>query len=139
MALQTKHKETTFHVGDTVAVHQKVVEKDKERTQIFEGTVISIKGKDGNKMFTVRKISYDAVGVERIWPLFSPWIKKIIVKKQGSTRRAKLYYLRGRTGKEALKVKRKEVKKPADEKPKPWKIRRKSSRKTSSKKQLQDS
>lgn len=139
MALEAQHKETTFHVGDTVAVHQKVVEKDKERTQIFEGVVISIKGGSNNKMFTVRKISYDGVGVERIWPLISPWIKKIVVIKQAKVRRAKLYYLRKLTGKEALKVKRKEVKKtdteikPADEKSKPRKTGRKPGRKTPSK------
>ena len=145
MALEAKHKETTFHVGDTVAVHQKVVEKDKERTQIFEGVVISIKGGGNNKMFTVRKISYDGVGVERIWPLISPWIKKIVVIKEGKVRRAKLYYLRKLTGKEALKVKRKEVRKvvPAtavakamkvkDEKPKSRKTGRKPGRKTPSK------
>jgi large subunit ribosomal protein L19 len=81
-----------FSVGDTVAVHQKVQEGDKTRTQIFEGVVIKI---DRNaKSFTVRKVS-DGIGVERIWPLASPWLEKIVVKKKAKRiRRAKLYYLR---------------------------------------------
>ncbi len=147
MALQAQHKNTTFHVGDTVAVHQKIIEKDKKRSQVFEGVVISIKGHGNNKTFTVRKIASHAVGVERIWPLISPWIKKIVVKKQGRVRRAKLYYLRKRKGKQALKVKTVDVKKvrkkgPSSakasegksEKKKSRKARRRVSRKTSSKK-----
>ena len=82
-------------------------EGEKIRTQPFEGIVIAIKGRGENKMFTVRKIGADAIGVERIWPDNSPWIEKVVVKKQGRVRRAKLYYLRKRVGKKAKKVKQK--------------------------------
>lgn len=94
MANIGKWKDTEFHVGDTIDVHQKVIEDKKTRIQIFEGIVISIKGRAENKSFTVRKITSGNVGVERIWPLASPWIKKVVVKKKGKVRRAKLYYLR---------------------------------------------
>lgn len=94
MANIAKWKDTEFHVGDTVAVHQKFKEDDKVRTQIFEGTVIVIRGRGENKTFTVRKIAAGGIGVERIWPFISPWITKIVVKKEGHVRRAKLYYLR---------------------------------------------
>lgn len=94
MANIAKWKETVFHVGDKVSVHQKFKEEDKIRTQIFEGIVIAIRGRGENKTFAVRKISAGGIGVERIWPLISPWIKKIVVKKKGKVRRAKLYYLR---------------------------------------------
>jgi large subunit ribosomal protein L19 len=87
-----------FHVGDTVKVHVRVKEGEKERVQIFEGTVIAMKGGSINESFTVRKISY-GVGVERVFPLHSPLIKKIEIKKKGDVRRAKLYYLRERVGK----------------------------------------
>lgn len=103
----------TFNVGDTIRVHQKIKEGDKERIQVFEGIVIAIKGRGVNKMFTVRKISADAVGVERIWPLESPSIAKIEVKKQGDVRRAKLYYLRKLVGKERTNLKEKKSEKPA--------------------------
>ena len=94
MANVVKWKDVEFHVGDIIAVHQKIKEDDKIHTQIFEGTVIAIKGREENKSFTVRKIASGAIGVERIWPLISPWITKIVVKKKGNVRRAKLYYLR---------------------------------------------
>ena len=94
MANKAKWQDVEFHVGDTVAVHQKIKEGDKTRIQIFEGTVIAIKGREENKGFTVRKIASGGIGVERIWPLISPWITKIVVKKKGRVRRAKLYYLR---------------------------------------------
>lgn len=111
-------KTTTFHVGDTVRVHYKLIEKEKvtgktkrevkeeshERTQVYEGIVIAIKGVSENMMFTVRRIAAGHVGIERIFPLVSPWIKKIEVKKAGKVRRAKLYYLRGRQGKSATKI-----------------------------------
>jgi large subunit ribosomal protein L19 len=107
-----------FHVGDTVRVHYKLIEKEKiagktkrevkeethERTQVFEGIVIGIKGSGANCMFTVRKIGVAAVGIERIFPLASPWIKKLEVKKFGNVRRAKLYYLRGKQGREATRI-----------------------------------
>ncbi len=131
MARQIKFNDTVFAVGDTVIVYQKIQEEKKMRTQAFEGVVISIKGRGENKMFTVRKIASGGIGVERIWPVNSPWIEKIEVKKQGKVRRAKLYYLRQRKGRAALRIK---TKKPADEKKKPRKTRRKPSRKRAKKK-----
>lgn len=89
-----------FATGDTVRVHQIVVEGNKERVQVFEGVVIRRKGRGGNSTFTVRKISY-TVGVERVFPLHSPRLKKIEVKQRGKVRRARLYYLRDLTGKAA--------------------------------------
>jgi large subunit ribosomal protein L19 len=86
--------------GATVKVYHKIVEGDKERIQIFEGTVISIRGDKDNKMLTVRKISR-GVGVERIFPLNSPVITKIEIKKLAKVRRAKLFYLRHKKGAEA--------------------------------------
>ncbi len=89
-----------FGPGDTVAVHTKVREGDKERIQVFEGVVIKRKGSGINATFTVRKIS-NGVGVERIFPLHSPNIEKLVRLKSGRVRRAKLYYLRGLRGKAA--------------------------------------
>ncbi len=89
-----------FNVGDTVNIHYKVREGDKERIQQYEGVVIGIKGAGANKTFTVRKISNN-VGVERIFPLYTPFIAKLEVKKEGKVRRAKLYYLRELRGKAA--------------------------------------
>lgn len=105
MANQAKFGETTFSVGDTVVVSQKIIEGDKTRLQPFEGIVIAIRGREENKTFTVRKVATGGIGVERIWPLASPWITKIKVKKKGKARRAKLYYLRKKVGKKATKVK----------------------------------
>jgi len=105
MANQAKFGETTFNVGDTVVVSQKIIEGGKTRIQNFEGLVIAIRGNGENKTFTVRKIAVGGIGVERIWPLNSPWITKIKVKKKGKVRRAKLYYLRKKTTKKATKVK----------------------------------
>lgn len=87
-----------FSVGDTVRVHAIVKEGGKERVQVFEGIVIAKKGGGINETFTVRKVSY-GVGVERVFPLHSPLVKKIEVKRKGDVRRAKLYYLRERLGK----------------------------------------
>ena len=89
---------TAFKIGDTVDVHVKIVEGEKERVQIFTGIVISRKGGGINESFTVRRL-VGSEGVERVWPLHSPSIDKIEVKKSGKVRRAKLYYLRERTGK----------------------------------------
>jgi large subunit ribosomal protein L19 len=89
-----------FGPGDTVRVHVKVVEGNRERIQVFEGTVISRRGKGVSETFTVRKLS-GGVGVERVFPLHSPKIERIEVARQGRVRRAKLYYLRGRVGKRA--------------------------------------
>lgn len=90
-----------FQSGDTVNVHYRVREGDKERIQQFEGVVISRRGSGANKTFIVRKISAGNIGVERIFPLYSPFIAKIEVKKRGDVRRSKLYYLRERQGKSA--------------------------------------
>lgn len=95
-----------FHVGDTIGVSVNVIEGDKERVQIFKGIVMGIKGSGISKTFRVRKIS-NGVGVERIFPVNSPRIAKIEIIKHGSVRRAKLYYLRGLTGKAATKIKEK--------------------------------
>ncbi len=89
-----------FNSGDTVVVQVKVVEGDRERLQAFEGVVIRRRNRGFNSAFTVRKISYGE-GVERTFPLYSPAIANIEVKRRGRVRRAKLYYLRGRTGKAA--------------------------------------
>jgi len=107
-----------FHVGDIVRVHYKLIEKEKtsgkakkevkettrERLQVFEGMVIAIKNREENVMFTVRRIGAQAIGVERIFPLNSPWIRKFEVKRYGDVRRAKLYYLRDKVGKAAQRV-----------------------------------
>lgn len=96
-----------FKTGDTVNVHYRVREGDKERIQQFEGIVISRRGSGANQTFIVRKISAGNIGVERIFPLFSPFIAKIELRKQGDIKRSKLYYLRDRQGK-AARVKEKE-------------------------------
>ena len=88
----------SFRPGDTVRVHSRIVEGDKERVQSFEGVVIARKGGGTRETFTVRKTSY-GVGVERIFPVHSPQIEKIEVIRLGKVRRAKLYYLRNLTGK----------------------------------------
>ena len=87
-----------FHVGDNVRVHVKIREGDKERIQIFSGTVISRRGKGGNESFTVRRISH-GVGVERVFPVHSPYIAKLEVESASRVRRAKLGFMRSRTGK----------------------------------------
>lgn len=93
-----------FAVGDTVKVHTKVVEGQKERIQIFSGVVIGRRGHGLNETFTVRRISYGE-GVERVFPLHSPRIDNVEVERRGKVRRAKLNYLRTRIGKKALAVK----------------------------------
>lgn len=83
-----------FRAGDTVAVHYNILEGNRRRNQVFEGVVISRKGGGSREMFTVRKVSF-GVGVERIFPVHSPLINKIEIKRTGSVRKAKLYYIRG--------------------------------------------
>ncbi len=100
-----------FEIGDTVRVHYKIVEGNKERIQVYEGVVIAIDNKGISKTFTVRKISFD-VGVERIFPVFSPKIAKIEVMRKARIRQAKLYFLRERRGKSA-KLKEKKFSKKA--------------------------
>lgn len=92
-----------IEIGDTVKVHVKIREGDKERIQLFEGTIIARKGSGVSETFTVRRVSY-GVGVERVFPLHSPNVAKVEVVRHGRVRRSKLYYLRDRVGK-AAKVK----------------------------------
>lgn len=103
-----RKKMPTFDIGDTVDVHFRIKEENKMRIQVFSGIVIGRKGGGLREMFTVRRISYGE-GVERVFPLHSPLIEKIAIKKKGKVRRAKLYYLRGKIGKKATKVKEKIV------------------------------
>ncbi len=104
---QFRKNPADFGVGDTVRVHTKVVEGDKERIQIFAGVVIGRRGRGLNETFTVRRISYGE-GVERVFPMHSPRVDKIEVERKGSVRRAKLTYLRKRVGKGAVAVKERE-------------------------------
>ena len=106
---QFRKDDAKFAVGDSVKVHTKVVEGDKERIQVFSGVVIGKRGRGLNETFTVRRISYGE-GVVRIFPLHSPRVDKIEVERKGSVRRAKLTYLRKRLGKGATLVKEKEGK-----------------------------
>jgi large subunit ribosomal protein L19 len=106
---QYRKEAVKFAIGDSVRVHTKVVEGDKERIQVFAGVVIGRRGHGLNEMFTVRRISYGE-GVERIFPIHSPRVDKVEVERTGSVRRAKLTYLRKRIGKGATLVKEKEAK-----------------------------
>ncbi|HHU71596.1 MAG TPA: 50S ribosomal protein L19 [Clostridiales bacterium] len=99
-AEQLKETVDNFGVGDTVRVHAKVKEGNRERTQVFEGTVIKRQNGGARETFTVRKTS-NGVGVEKTWPLHSPIVEKIEVVRHGKVRRAKLFYLRDRVGKKA--------------------------------------
>lgn len=99
-AAQLKAEVTPFRVGDTVKVYAKVKEGNRERIQVFEGTVLKRQGGGARETFTVRKLS-NGVGVEKTWPLHSPVIEKIEVTRRGKVRRAKLNYLRQRVGKAA--------------------------------------
>ncbi|GIV61846.1 MAG: 50S ribosomal protein L19 [Rhodothermaceae bacterium] len=99
-ATQLRDDIPAFNPGDTVNVHVRVIEGEKERIQQFQGVVIAFKGSGARRTFTVRKVS-NGVGVERIFPLYSPKIAKIEVVRYGRVRRAKLYYLRERRGKSA--------------------------------------
>ena len=102
-AAQLKESVTEFNVGDTIKVYAKIKEGEKERIQVFEGTVLKRQGGGARETFTVRKTS-NGVGVEKTWPLHSPNVDKIEVVRRGKARRAKLNYLRSRVGK-AAKVK----------------------------------
>jgi large subunit ribosomal protein L19 len=118
MGIFLKHNDTIVHIGDTVRVHYKIIEKDivagktkkekheeqKERLQVFEGMVIAIRGAGANQNFVVRRLGVANVGIERIFPVVSPWIAKIEVKKLGKVKRAKLYYLRTKTKKEIARI-----------------------------------
>jgi large subunit ribosomal protein L19 len=104
---QFRKEPAKFNVGDSVKVHTKVVEGDKERIQVFAGVVIGRRGRGLNETFTVRRISYGE-GVERVFPIHSPRVERVEVERQGNVRRAKLTYLRKRIGKGATMVKEKE-------------------------------
>ncbi len=105
-----KKEPPQFDIGDQVDVHQRILEGEKERTQVFSGTVIAKKGEGMREMFVVRRI-VQGEGVERVFPLHSPKIAKVEVKRTGVVRRAKLYYLRDRVGK-ATRLRERKVKVP---------------------------
>ena len=105
---QLRKEALEFAVGDAVKVHTRVIEGDKERIQVFAGLVIGRRGHGINETFTVRRISYGE-GVERVFPVHSPRIDKVVVERQGKVRRAKLTYLRERIGKRALAVKARDM------------------------------
>lgn len=105
MAISLKIKDINVHVGDIVRLHLRIQEGDKERVQVFEGMVLAIRGRTlENKTFTVRKMASGNIGVERIFPVVSPWITKIEVKKTGVTRRAKMYYVRKQSARQVAQV-----------------------------------
>lgn len=107
MAINFTAYDQTVAVGDTVRIHQEISEGGKKRIQIFEGIVIAIKNRGTGKSFTVRKIATGGIGVEKIFPVNLPSIKKIEVKRKGHVRRSKLYYLRERAGKAATRIREK--------------------------------
>ena len=107
-SLKPQETAPQFEIGDTVDVHTRIVEGDKERVQVFSGTVIMRKGRGTNETFTVRRIVNNE-GVERIFPVHSPFIAKLIVKRGGESRRAKLFYLRDRVGKAVRLVEKRKV------------------------------
>lgn len=104
MAIKAVIKDVEVGVGDTINVSVLLVEGEKTRLQSFRGVVIKIKGREENRSFVVRRVAIGNIGVERIWPVNSPWIKKIEILKKGNPRRAKLTYLKNRHGGEALKI-----------------------------------
>ncbi|HAZ08381.1 MAG TPA: 50S ribosomal protein L19 [Elusimicrobia bacterium] len=99
-AMEEKKTTPEFRAGDTVKVHMKVKEGDSERVQVFEGTVISRRGRGASETYTVRKVSF-GVGVERTFPISTPHVEKVELVRAGKARRSRLYYLRGLTGKSA--------------------------------------
>ena len=107
-ARYAKSEHPAFRPGDTIKVYVRVIEGDKERAQMFQGVVVNTRGAGTNATFTVRKVS-DGIGVERIFPIHSPSISKIVVARRGQVRRAKLYYLREKTGKGAKITEKKTV------------------------------
>ena len=116
MANHLTYNDKEFSVGDTIRVHVSIKEEgDKTRIQVFEGILIAVDNRESNKMFTVRKIGTDSIGIERIFPVDAPFIANIELKKAGKVRRAKLHYLRGRVGKTATNIKQNlETEAPAD-------------------------
>lgn len=110
MALSALHGTTEFSIGDVVRVHQRIQEGDKTRIQVFEGMLIALRGEKGSKSFVVRRIGSGGIGIERIFPLFSPMIEKVEVKSKGNVRRSKLYYLRTKSAREVAEVTKKKSK-----------------------------
>lgn len=107
MAQYLDYKGLEISTGDTVRIHQEIVDGDKKRIQIFEGIVIAIKNRNEGKSLTVRKLGANSIGVEKIFPTMLPSIKNIEVKRKGAVRRSKLYFLRDKVGKAATRVKEK--------------------------------
>lgn len=107
MAKFFTHSDLIITVGDTIKVHQEVLEGDKKRIQGFEGLVLAVNNRGAGQSFTVRKIATGGIGVEKIFPVQLPSITKIEIKRTGLVKRGKLYYLRERVGKQAIKVKEK--------------------------------
>lgn len=107
-AKYAKAEHPEFRPGDTIKVYVRVIEGDKERAQMFQGVVVNTRGSGTSRTFTVRKVS-DGIGVERIFPIHSPNISKIVIARRGKVRRAKLFYLRKKTGKAAKIAERKTV------------------------------
>ena len=105
-----KSDKPQFDIGDTVDVHTRIIEGEKERIQVFSGTVLMRKGRGINETFTVRRIVNNE-GVERIFPLHSPFISKVVVRRSGQSRRAKLFYLRKRVGKAVRLTEKRKVRK----------------------------
>lgn len=105
-----RSEQPQFEIGDTVDVHTRIIEGEKERVQVFSGTVIMRRGRGINETFTVRRIVNNE-GVERIFPVHSPFIAKLVVKRGGEARRAKLFYLRDRVGKAVRLVEKRKAKK----------------------------
>lgn len=114
MSQHFTYHQQTISSGDTVRIHQEIIEDKKKRIQIFEGIVIAIKNRGRGKTMTIRKIAANSIGVEKIFPVFLPSIKKIQIKRQGQVKRAKLYYLRAKLGKAATRVKEKSTFTQAD-------------------------
>ena len=121
-AKEMKKEVADVHIGDTVKVHMRIVEGEKERIQVIEGVVIKMRGGGARKTLTVRKISF-GIGVERIFPIHSPRVEKIDIVKRAKIRQAKLYYLRELRGKAARLKERKPIRPTtkAKKKPKRWK------------------
>lgn len=109
MAQHFSFQDQDISTGDTVRIHQQIVEGDKKRIQVYEGIVIAIKNRGVGKTFTVRKIGSNGIGVEKIFPVNMPSIVKVEVKSKGAVRRSKLYYLRDRIGKAASRIKEKSI------------------------------
>lgn len=104
MAISTQIKGVAVHVGDILRLHQRIIEGEKERVQIFEGLLIGIRGRGTNQTFTVRKIAAGNIGVERVFPTDTPWITKVEVKKTGHVRRAKLTYVRKQSARQVAQI-----------------------------------